>query len=73
MNLAIFSNSQKVIEITLSWIKKANLERNIFSNSAKEEMFLSNLHVLAGGSLLFTEKTDCEIAHYSELVALVSM
>ena len=52
------------------------LSSNCLSNSvfsAKEEMFLSNLHVLAGGSLLFTEKTDCEIAHYSELVALVSM
>ena len=37
--------------------------------SAKEEMFLSNLHGLAGGSLIFTEQTEftkfriCEFAY----------
>ena len=52
--------------------KSANRQIHKLVNSvfsAKEEMFLSNLHGLAGGSLIFTEQTEftkfriCEFAY----------
>ena len=66
-----FSNLQ-FIDKCSPHLQSANRQIHKLVNSvfsAKEEMFLSNLHGLAGGSLIFTEQTEftkfriCEFAY----------